>query len=193
MKKIVLSFLSVVAATTLLQAQSLKFGIKAGANLSEIDGTGIQGRFKFAYHAGGFAEIDLIGKIGIQPELLFSQTNSQAASNIQSTIPSLSTLQDVKLSYLSIPVLLRYNVAKFVTLNLGPQYSILIDKSKTLVENGKSAVKSGDFSVVAGAQIHISSIRVYGRYVLGLTEISDIEVPTKWKTQQLQVGVGFQL
>jgi len=193
MKKIVLSFLSVVAVTSLLQAQSFKFGIKAGANLSKIDGVTFQDGYKLAYHAGGFVELDLIGKLGVQPELLFSQTSSTSASGTSAVLSGINQNIDLNLQYLSIPVLLRYNVNKLVTLHLGPQYSILLSKNKTLLQSGQDAFKGGDFSAVGGLQINVSSLRVYGRYVIGLSGINDLQSQDKWKTQQLQVGVGLQL
>ncbi|MDQ3683722.1 MAG: PorT family protein, partial [Bacteroidota bacterium] len=46
----------------------LNFGLKAGANITKIDGRSFKDEFRYGYHAGGFVEIGLGGKLGIQPE-----------------------------------------------------------------------------------------------------------------------------
>ena len=94
---------------------------------------------------------------------------------------------------MSIPILLRYNVGKIVTLNLGPQYSILLNKDNTVLQNGQQAFKSGDFAMVGGVQLNFSVLRIYGRYNVGLSNINDIDNKEKWKSQQLQLGIGFKL
>jgi len=60
------------------------------------------------------------------------------------------------------------------------QFGILLDQSKTLLQNGQEAFKKGDFSLVGGAQIHIAKIRLQGRYFVGLNNISDVGDQNKW-------------
>ncbi|MFP5041969.1 porin family protein [Parasediminibacterium sp. JCM 36343] len=196
MKKILLSSLAIAAICVSVNAQSFSLGVKAGAIGTKIDGNSFDKGYQLSYQAGAFAEVDLLGTIGIQPELLLSQTNTtySTATTVGGVASSFST--DIKLSYLSIPVLLRYNVAKILTFNLGPQYSILLNKGKSGVDNVNDAFKSGDFAIVAGAQVHVSSLRVYARYVVGLSDQNDAKVAyntDKWKSQQIQVGVGIKL
>lgn len=189
-KRIILS-LSLMLTIIISNAQSLKLGIKAGAIGTKIAGESFKSGYNLSYQAGAWAEIDLLGKIGVQPELLFSQTSSSYTSGTP-TIPTDVNVK-VKLNYLSIPVLFRYNVAKIITLNLGPQFSILMNKDDNLLDNGKAAFKGGDFAAVAGVQLHISSLRVYGRYVLGLSNINDNPLTSSGKSQQIQIGVGFKV
>ena len=98
------------------------------------------------------------------------------------------------LNYLSIPILLRYNMfGGFLTLNAGPQFGILLQQDKSLLQNGRDAFKSGDLSMVAGAQLNILMLRVYGRYNIGLTNINNIDDRDKWTSQQIQIGLGLKL
>ncbi|MEO6452953.1 MAG: PorT family protein, partial [Ginsengibacter sp.] len=76
---------------------------------------------------------------------------------------------------------------------VGPQYAILIDQDKTLTQNGKEAFKTGDFSMVGGLQLKLVKFRVYGRYVIGLSDISDVPNSGEWKNQSIQLGVGIAL
>jgi opacity protein-like surface antigen len=193
MKKVIMSALATIVLAGSLQAQSLKLGVKLGANLSKIDAAAYTDGFKLSYQGGAWLELDVTKKLGVQPELLFSQTSSTTTNDPNTILTGLNKNIDTKLNYLSIPVLLRYNVNKFVTINLGPQYSILLNKNSSLLDNGKNAFKSGDLSAVAGLQLSLGSLRVYGRYNVGLTDLKNVEDKEKWTSQQIQLGVGLQL
>jgi hypothetical protein len=172
------------------------FGIKGGANISKVQGKSFRDEFRYGYHLGGFAEIGLGGKIGIQPEVLFNQYQTRADSSfshIYQNALDINNYQNVTLNYLSIPLLLTYKVGSLLSLQAGPQVGILIDQSRNLLENGQEAFKSGDFSMVGGAQIHISKLRLTGRYVVGLNNISDINDQNKWKNQGFQLSLGLAL
>jgi len=68
-----------------------------------------------------------------------------------------------------------------------------LDKSKSLVQNGKDAFKSGDFSLAAGLQLKVTKFRAYGRFVGGLTDLNNLNNNDTWKVQMIQVGVGLAL
>ncbi len=177
-----------------LSAQGFKIGPKLGANISGNTGLQFEKGFNFGYHAGLFSEIMLTDKFGIQPEALWSQVNLVPASSFnQIYSPSLGQLQDIKLTYLSIPLLLNIRPVKPITIQVGPQYGILIDNSLPVVANATNAFKSGDFSMLAGIQLKVLSFRLYGRYAIGLTSINDLPDGGKWKSQTLQIGVGLAL
>lgn len=181
-----------MALTGSAEAQSLKIGIKAGADINKITGRSFKEQFSYGYQAGAFADIGLTSRWGIQPEILLSQVNVDTSSNIND-VYKLNGLSDVKLKYLKIPLLLNYKPNQFVALQVGPQFGLLLDKDKNLLDNGKDAFKKGDFSMVGGLQLNISKIRVYGRYAVGLSNLNDIDNEEKWKSQSFQVGVGFTL
>jgi len=167
-----------------------KVGVKVGADIHKLDGRSFTDEFSFGYHLGGFAEIDLGKKFSIQPELLFSQVNIDTSSKF-SDIYQFDSLTKIQLKYLSIPLLLNFKANKILSFQAGPQYSILMNADNTLVENGKNAFKNGDFSLLAGLQINISSVKVYGRYAVGLSNINDLGSQEKWKNQKVQLGIGF--
>ena len=172
-------------------------GAKAGANLNKIDGKSFKEEFNTSYHAGGFAIIGLGQKFSLQPEVLWNQTISKTDTSLKQ-IPSdaFSAFKngEVKLDYLSIPVLLNYKfIGTFLTLQAGPQFSILLNKDENLLKNGEQAFKNGDFSMVGGAQVKISKFVGSARYVIGLHNISDIDNQEKWKNQGFQLSVGLSL
>lgn len=188
-----------IAFVLLAQVSMAQFhiGVKGGANVTKIDGQSFKDQFKYGYHLGGFAEIGLGGKLGLQPEVLFNQYSSTVDSNfkhIYQNVFNSTYNSNVKLNYLSVPILLTYKViGNFLKLQAGPQFAVLIDQNKTLLQNGGSAFKHGDFSLVGGAQVKAANFRFTGRYVVGLSNINDIDNQDKWKSQGFQLSVGFAL
>ncbi len=195
MKKVLVTVFTVTVLAVSLQAQGIRLGVKAGTNLNKVSGQSFNDGFDLAYHVGGFLEIDFNKKWGIQPEVLWSQTATKRSSFntiYASEVNPLNSQQKIKLDYLSIPVLFRYNVGGILTLNVGPQFGILLNQDKTLLQNGESAFKSGDFSMVAGGQLNFKILRIYGRYNIGLQNINDIDNKDKWTNQQIQLGLGLR-
>lgn len=171
-------------------------GVKAGANLTQISGKSFNEEFILTYQAGAFMEIDFSKKLGLQPEVLWSQTQGKTSSGLASIYTGLSSPQGgnaVTLNYLSIPILVRYNVGKLITLHAGPQFGILLNQNQNIFANGRDAFKQGDFSMVGGLQLNLKTLRVYGRYNIGLNNLNDIDNADNWKSQQIQLGIGFKL
>ena len=193
MKTKLLSLFAVLLFSQAMMAQ-FHIGAKAGANIIKIDGKSFDQQFRYGYHAGGFAEIGLGRNLGIQPEVIFNQYSTRVDSTFSHVYQHVFNQGDVKLNYLSIPILLSYKLfGNFLSLQAGPQYSVMINKSKTLLENGSEAFKNGDFSMVGGVHLKIKSLRVDGRYVVGLNNINDIDETEKWKSQGFQLSVGVAL
>ncbi len=173
-------------------SQSFSFGIKGGANLGKISGQAFKDEFTLGYHAGAFASIGLGKKFAIQPEVLFSQTNVDTSSHF-SDVYAFNNISKIQLKYLTVPILLNYKIARILTLQAGPQFGILLDKNKDLLQNGKDAFKSGNFALAAGLQLNLLKFRVYGRFIGGQTDINNFGNGDTWKTQAIQVGIGIAL
>ena len=181
-----------VISINVVSAQGLKIGIKGGADIHKVSGKAFKEQFSFGYHIGAFADVSLSKTIGIQPEIYLSQVNLDT-SNQFSNVYEFNDLSKIKLSYLNIPVLLNYKPNSVVALQVGPQFRVLMDKSKSFVANGKEAFRGNDFAMLAGLQLNISKIRIYGRYVVGLNNINDVDNQDKWKNQTVHLGVGLTL
>jgi len=191
-------FLPLLAALFVSSALMAQFhiGFKGGTNITKVDGYSFKDKFNYGYHIGGFAEIGLGEKIGIQPEVLFNQYATTLDSNYNNIYDNIFTSgqSKVKLNYLSIPVLLNYKLlGNFLSLQAGPQFSILMKQDKSLLQNGADAFKKGDFSMLGGVQIKLSAIRISGRYAIGLNDINDIGNKDEWKSQGFQVSLGLAL
>lgn len=204
MKKLffALALISGVTVSTAHAQKMLRFGIKGGANLGKIDGTGYDESFKLGYHLGGFAQINLMKGFGIQPELVFSSTNTevQNADDFED-VYDIDQIKETKpqLNYLSIPILANIDLGSpRFKLQVGPQFSIMTSKKTSVFEEGKAAFKGGDFSAVGGLWLQLPIVNVSARYVIGLSNVNDVTLdnatkPDQWKNQSIQIGVGVTL
>ncbi|KIA99212.1 hypothetical protein OA93_06170 [Flavobacterium sp. KMS] len=183
MKRIILVAVLFIATSATMQAQLLRFGVKAGVNFASQTGDAFpEQNFDkegiTSYHAGVVAEIKLLEKFSIQPELLYS---TQGASYK-------SAGQEFKneLGYLSIPVMAKFYLTKSFSLELGPQASFLLsEKNDFDVKDGKTF----DFGLNAGLGFKLTeNFFIQGRYGIGLTEASkDADV----KNSVFQLSAGF--
>ncbi|MEP6583781.1 MAG: porin family protein [Ginsengibacter sp.] len=189
MKTKLIPFAILLFMSSSLLAQKFSFGVKAGANLSKISGKSFKDEFAFGYHAGVFASIGG-DKFYVQPEVIFNQVNTDTATSF-SQVYQFNKINSIQLQYLSVPVLLGYKLNKIISLQAGPQFGIILDQNKDLLQNGKDAFKSGNFSVVGGVQLNLLKLRVYGRYVGGITNIDNVGNNDSWKLNSFQIGVGF--
>lgn len=188
--------LAAVFLSTVAMAQ-FHLGVKGGANIIKVQGKSFKDEFRYGYNIGGFMELRMGNKLVLQPEVLFNQYSTSIDSNfshVYNGVFNSSAQSNVKLSYLSIPILLDYKlIGSFISLQAGPQFGVLISKNKTLLQNGGEAFKNGDFSMIGGVLVKLGAFRFNGRYVVGLSNINDIDNQEKWKSQGWQLSVGIAL
>ncbi|OQY97033.1 MAG: hypothetical protein B6D37_00610 [Sphingobacteriales bacterium UTBCD1] len=192
------SFL-VVTALMLAQATMAQFhlGIKGGANVTKMDGRSFNDKFQYGYSLGGFMEIGLGRKWSVQPEVLFNQYATTVDSNfnhIYENVFNPSYQKDVRLNYLSIPIMINYKlIGNFLSLQAGPQFGVLMSQNRTLLQNGGDAFSRGDLSILGGVQLKLASFRVTGRYAIGLKNLNDIDNQDKWTSQGFQLSLGLSI
>ena len=164
-------------------AQGLHLGVKGGANIVKVDGKQFDEEYQYGYNIGAFAEIGLSQKWAIQPEVLWNQTNYKTGDEFKDLYSNGVNNFKGRLDYFSIPLLLNFKPSKLLTLQAGPQFGILINQDDDLLTTGENAFKSGDFSMLGGVQLNIGGFKVGGRYVVGLSNLNDIDDKEKWKNQ----------
>jgi hypothetical protein len=191
-KSIVLFVLLLTGVSLGARAQFFSLGVKGGANIFKIDGQSFSQQFRFGYTLGGYADLNFGKKIGIQPEVLWSQTNTQTSDNFNMIYGGV-TGQNISLNYLSIPILLSYRPIPLLSLQAGPQFGILLDQNSNLFDNGKNAFKNGDFSLLFGGQFNLGHLILGARYMIGLTNINDLDNQDTWKSQGFQLYIGFKI
>ncbi|MFH7018165.1 porin family protein [Flavobacterium sp. FlaQc-47] len=167
MKKIILSALAVMAFG-FTNAQSTRFGVKGGLNLSNIVGGDVEdSKSLVGFHVGGFAEIKIADKFAIQPEILYSAQGSTFDGG-----PLFGDV-DLKLNYLNIPVLAKYYIVPKFSVEAGPQLGVLLS-AKSEGEDVKDGFKSVDFGFNVGAGFHFTEdLSINLRYTIGISPIAE--------------------
>lgn len=194
MKQKMILLIAVIGFAAAASAQGIRVGVKGGASLYKIAGQSFSEKFQYGYHVGGFVKLKLNKKWSVQPEVLFNQQNTTLDSSFKSLYSSLANpayVKDVKLHYLSIPLMLNYKLNSFISLQAGPQFGVLIDHSKNMLQNGGNAFSKGDFAMAGGLVLHVGKFSVNGRYLIGMNNINDIDNRDKWKSQSAQVSLAL--
>lgn len=176
MKKLFLMAILLVAGSTSMNAQGIDFGVKAGANFSNLDGDGIDGDNLTSFHAGAVLEVNLFENFSLQPEVLYSSQGTKLED------------EDIKLDYISVPVLAKfYLISDKLSIEAGPQFSFLVNDDVPEVFE----TKSFDFAAIGGLGLNITNnLFVQARYVVGLTDTTK-EAEVTNKVIQLSVGWKF--
>jgi hypothetical protein len=192
MKKITLIALMQICLYAGAQ-EKLGIGIKVGQNFSSVNSVAVD-RHNASYHGGVALQIGITSKISLVPEVLLSQTKlSTNPSIVEVLLDNKFKPETYHLNYLMIPLLLQVKPFPMLSLQAGPQYGILIDQKKDGIENAQLAFNQGEFSIVGGAKVNLGGFFAYGRYVVGLNDINDLQDQAKWKTTQWQIGIGMSL
>ncbi|RMA64161.1 porin family protein [Ulvibacter antarcticus] len=175
---------SIVLALTILISisgfsQDLDLGLKIGANFANVSDLK-DSSSKTGFHAGAFVGAKLSDKIGIQGDLLYSQQGSKIKGS------------EFELTYVNVPVVLKYYLVQGLNVQLGPQFGFIVDdKIKTVIGTIEAEAKaeSFDLSGVAGLGLDLPfGLRIDGRYNFGLSEVIKGE---DGKNTVVSVSVGY--
>ncbi len=119
------------AAISSAQAQTVRLGLRAGANYSNLAGN-IQNQDtynnKFGFLGGVMLNVPLIqdGFLSLQPEVLYSQKGFENKPTEYSSVLGKQKREgQVNYNYLDVPVLLKVRASGLI-FEAGPQYSYLL-------------------------------------------------------------------
>jgi long-subunit fatty acid transport protein len=210
MKKIFLTA-AAVFAFSFANAQDVKFGAKAGLNMTSIAGdTSDFGDVssKIGFQVGVFAEIKISDKFAIQPELLYSAQGAKASYVDTYKVGGFNVDVNVKatqkLAYLNIPVMAKYFVAEGFSLEAGLQIGFLMSANRedtksafglsdTDSYDNKELFNSTDFAFNVGAGYDITeNINLGLRYSIGLSNILKDSGDNKINNSNFALALGYK-
>lgn len=194
-------------AISLSSFAQVKFGAKAGMNLSNVDfsaeGWDVSPDSKAGIAAGAFVRFELLENFALQPELLYSSKGTK----IDESGTGYNYSSKIKLGYLSIPVIAKYYVNSGFNLQAGPQFDFLLsakdeweESEDGYNESGEDDIKDDmkglDFGLAFGLGYdHDSGFGIDARYMLGLSELMDNKdmegVEAKSKGFQFTISYAF--
>jgi len=175
-----------------------RWGFKGGLNMNKIEGESFKEEFNYNYFLGGFMQINITRKFGIQPELNFVQTSAEQSDDITVIYDDLFLGGDqkkAKLDYLKLAGLLNIDLgpSQRVKLQFGPQWGMLLNEAVDSLKSPQDIFKKGEFSVLGGIMLQLPLIHIGTRYEIGLTDINGIDNQDQWKSQAWQFFVGITL
>ena len=175
-----------------------RWGFKGGLNLNKIDGKSFSNEFQYNYQLGAFMQINFSHKLGIQPELNFSQTSAEQSDDITEIYDDIflgGEQKKAKLDYLKVAGLLNIDIgpSQRVKLQLGPQWGMLLNEAVDSLKNPQDVFKKSEFSVLGGIMLQLPLIHIGTRYEIGLTDINGIDNQDAWRSQAWQFFVGITL
>lgn len=115
--KYVITIIIVLSSFLLSMAQSFKGGIIAGMATSQYDGDTYVGFHRIGINAGGYINLDLGKKFSWQMEMKYIQKGSFQSPNPDPQY--LTPKYDLRLNYIEIPFLIKYNFKYKISFEAG--------------------------------------------------------------------------
>jgi hypothetical protein len=191
MKKVLSIFVVVFFYSVGACAQGISGGAKLGLNLANqtLSGNGYVASPSFlpGLHVGGYLTVMFTEHLGLQPELLYSGQGYKSGNS------------SFKVNYITVPVLIRFNVNDLISFHAGPQLGFLASakiKSGSDSQDVKDQVKGTDVGVAVGGTVDLPmGLNFTLRFIKGLSDIADDNNNGnfKQKNYNLQVSVGYKL
>ncbi|MEZ7526889.1 porin family protein [Cloacibacterium normanense] len=198
-----------------MNAQETKFGVKAGYSLStmKLENMDMELDSKSSFYVGGLLEYKFTEKVGLQAELLYSETGGKMSEsfseNVDGVILSGNQDIDLKLGNLMLPISVKYYPTENFSFSGGLNFAFILSaKNKysinvsadgeSLNESGtediKDETKSLNLAPFIGAEYQLPNGMFFdARYNIGVTNIvKDPMDGESAKNSFLQVGLGYR-
>lgn len=166
MKKLAIT-LMLAAISTFSMAQSFSFGPKAGLNLSNYTGGNIESDAKVGYHVGGLLNFGIGNHFSIQPEVLFSTQGAK--------VDRQGSKDDFKVSYVTVPVMLKLKTTGGFYIEAGPQVGF---RTSTDIPNQTIENFANNLDLALGGGIGYQSnigLGIGVRYIAGLSKVGNFQ------------------
>lgn len=168
-----------VLAVTAGFAQGPVFGLKAGANISNLVGEDIDDqKGRFGFNAGVMARSEPEDPIGVQAELLYTTKGTEVHYNGLFGVDQNTTFQ---LGYLELPLMASFRFGPLFELQAGAYAAYLLssdistegDLGSGSEELDRDNFQSVDIGLVAGAAVNVGPAQIGARYDYGLSHLAD--------------------
>ena len=190
MKKLLFICLVLISANSFGQGifKRLSFGIKAGANYSDYTNAGFATDPLVGFHAGAIVNFRFTDNLSIQEEFLFSTQGTKVKDN------SIFGQQDIKVSYITVPFMIKYRTNFGVYFEAGPQVGMRANEDLKDKTFGEFADKL-DLAGVGGIGFQLKNgLGIGARYVAGISKVGTFNiqnVKTDFRTNVIQGSIFY--
>jgi hypothetical protein len=169
-------------------AQSFSIGPKAGLNISNYTGGDIESDALVGYHLGGILNFGFGKVFSLQPEVLFSTQGAKVRNG--------STKSDFKISYVTIPVMLKFKSSAGFYFEVGPQVGFRTS-SNIPDQTIDNFAKNLDLAAAAGIGYQSPiGLGLGVRYVAGLSKVGDFSgqpINPDFKNSVIQASIFWAI
>ncbi len=170
-------------------------GVLGAANYSKFrladDVPGTDTKFKWGYAPGVYLNIPMGNVVSLEAQAQYSRVGTKyEAGN--------TTTYNQELTYLSVPVFLKFNAGRYLAFNLGGQADFLLkatDKTLAVEVDNESIFEHNSLGVLGGIELFPRGrVTLFGKYVHGLKRLDENATnnPARYN-QQIQAGAKFKL
>jgi outer membrane protein OmpA-like peptidoglycan-associated protein len=163
-----------------------KFRVGGDNNSSNIDYD-----FKTGWSGGGWVNFPVSNAFSIEPQVMYSHYRYQTDNT------TALLLNDGKINYISVPVLLKFHLGDKFAITAGPQVDFLSSVHDNNSVAQKEDFKKTSLSAFGGLELFPHGrVTVFGRYIHGITDMDNRgnETPAwEYKNQNIQAGLKIKL
>ncbi|WP_186756943.1 porin family protein [Echinicola salinicaeni] len=159
-------------------------GIRLGWNYPEMHD--ISSDRNSGFHAGFYKKIKLLGLLGVEPGIQYSQKGGE--------IDDMGTKGVERLHYIDVPVLVRLGFLPLINVFAGPQASFLVARKYEGVTDISSIneLSKVDFGGVVGVGVNLPlGFNVQGSYDFAFSDLNYNDMDTKNRLFKLSIGKTF--
>lgn len=202
MKKVFLFVLSCLVITTVYsqdetERYTVSGGILGALNFSKFNVSGtnpsnVEYDSKTGWSAGGWVNFPIGTGFSIEPQLMYSSYRYFTNSSVTPLL-----LSDGKISYISLPLLLKFHPVDALAISFGPQVDFLssVDDEDNIAMDDDFNKTS--FSLFGGLELFPRArVTVFGRYIHGLSNMDEGEdhiSGLEYRNRNIQVGLKLRL
>jgi hypothetical protein len=149
----------------------LYFGVKGGANYSNFSNANFDTEGLNGFHAGAIVGYKINDNFAIQEEFLYSTQGAKLKGGLMDG-------KDIKLSYVTVPILLKYKTNFGLYLEGGPQVGILVNEDFTSlgINSDTKFAEKIDGGVAAGIGYQFKNgLGIGARYYRSLTNVTKVK------------------
>lgn len=167
------------------------FGLKAGVNSSNFENASFDTEMLTGFHAGAIVNFAINDRWSVQQEFLYSTQGAKIKNGF-----ALGD-RDLKLSYFSVPILLKYHSKIGIYGELGGQANILVEDAKNTGFNEFADKIDGGGVAGLGYQFRTGPVKGLGigaRYYYGFTDVgkfSSTAVKSDFKNSVIQGSIFY--
>jgi hypothetical protein len=159
--------------------QGFQLGVKGGVNISNFMSSSNPNGNSYSslvgWNAGAFVNFMVGHHFSISPELLYSTAGAKVQTTTSGNNSNTTVNDDLKLAYLSVPVMAKYRFTGGFYLETGPEVNFNVSSSHWENQSVKSFTQGAEFAWGAGLGFHSPiGLGIGARYNLGISPVNNV-------------------